>query len=46
MIKTFIYLIKIQNNQKVCFSGFGVGLTWSAIIMDFGMLDFCKTIEM
>ena len=37
---------KIQNNQKVCFSGFGVGLTWSAIIMDFGMLDFCKTIEM
>ena len=29
--------------QKVCFSGFGVGLTWAAIIMDLYPFDFCKT---
>lgn len=29
---------------KVCFSGFGVGLTWGTIIMNLGNLDFCKLI--
>lgn len=33
----------IQKPLKVCFSGFGVGLTWGAIIMDLYKLDFCKT---
>lgn len=32
--------------QKVCFSGFGVGLTWAAIIMDLYPFDFCKTYVM
>ncbi len=29
----------------LCMAGFGVGLTWSSIIMKFGHLDFCKLIE-
>lgn len=34
----------MPEKQKVCFSGFGVGLTWAAIIMDLEPLKFCKTI--
>jgi len=30
---------------KVCFSGFGVGLTWGAISMNIGSLLFCRQIE-
>lgn len=37
---------KMPARQKVCFSGFGVGLTWAAVIMDMFPLDFCKTIDM
>lgn len=37
---------KMQERQKVCFSGFGVGLTWAAILMDLYPLEFCKTLEM
>ncbi len=33
-----------QTEMKVCFSGFGVGLTWGTIIMKLGNLDFCKVI--
>lgn len=33
-------------SYKVCFSGFGVGLTWGAILMDVGPMGFCETIEM
>lgn len=29
----------------VCMAGFGVGLTWSSLVMKFGHLDFCKMIE-
>ena len=36
----------LSKKQKICFSGFGVGLTWAAVIMDLGKLDFCKTFEM
>lgn len=36
---------QMPAKQKVCFSGFGVGLTWAAVIMDLGRLNFCKTIE-
>ena len=32
--------------QKVCFCGFGVGLTWATVVMDLGQLRFCKTIEL
>ena len=30
---------------KVCLSGFGVGLTWGAVSMNLGPVDFCETIE-
>lgn len=33
----------IKHTFKVCFAGFGVGLTWGAILMDIGMMKFCKT---
>lgn len=33
-----------KSELKVCFSGFGVGLTWGTIIMKLGNLDFCKQI--
>lgn len=36
---------EMPEKQKVCFAGFGVGLTWSGIVMDLYPLDFCKTIE-
>ncbi|MBR5964588.1 MAG: ketoacyl-ACP synthase III [Treponema sp.] len=37
---------EMSERQKVCFSGFGVGLTWAAIVMELGKLEFCKTIVM
>lgn len=36
---------EMPAKQKVCFSGFGVGLTWAAVLMDFFPLEFCRTIE-
>lgn len=30
---------------KVCLAGFGVGLTWSSMIMELGKLDFCEMID-
>lgn len=30
---------------SVCLAGFGVGLTWGAMLMDLGPLDFCEMIE-
>ncbi len=33
-----------ESEFKVCFSGFGVGLTWGTVIMKLGNLDFCKLI--
>lgn len=34
-----------DNSYRICMAGYGVGLTWGSIIMDIGMLDFCKIIE-
>ena len=34
-----------KNRLKLCMAGFGVGLTWSAILMDVGPLDFNRVIE-
>lgn len=43
---TFNIGTEIENKSyKLCLSGFGVGLTWGAIIMDIGPLEFCKQIE-
>lgn len=33
-----------KQTFKVCFAGFGVGLTWGAILMDLGLMKFCKTL--
>lgn len=30
---------------RVCLGGFGVGLTWSAMLMELGPLDFCGMID-
>lgn len=34
-----------QERLHVCLSGFGVGLTWGAMLMDLGPLQFCDMIE-
>lgn len=37
---------KLLNNEyKVCLAGFGVGLTWGALVMKLGCLDFCEMTE-
>lgn len=35
----------VAEKLRVCLSGFGVGLTWGAMVMDLGPLDFCEMIE-
>ena len=35
----------LVEKLRVCLSGFGVGLTWGAMLMDLGPLDFCEMIE-
>lgn len=34
-----------QKSLRICFSGFGVGLTWASLLMDIGPLCFCEMIE-
>ena len=34
-----------QGNHRICFSGFGVGLTWISMVMDLGPLDVCKIVD-
>ncbi|MFA6403653.1 MAG: ketoacyl-ACP synthase III [Salinivirgaceae bacterium] len=35
----------IKEKYKICLAGFGVGLTWSSILIDLGNLDFCEIIN-
>ncbi|MBB3693778.1 3-oxoacyl-ACP synthase III family protein [Sphingomonas sp. BK580] len=35
----------LAETLRVCLSGFGVGLTWGAMLMELGPLDFCEMIE-
>ena len=35
----------LGSTMRVCLSGFGVGLTWSAMLMALGPLDFCDMID-
>ena len=38
---------KLEDTSfKMCLAGFGVGLTWSSIVMKVGGMEFCKIIEM
>jgi 3-oxoacyl-[acyl-carrier-protein] synthase-3 len=34
-----------KKQHKLCLSGFGVGLSWAAMIIDIGPLNFCKQIN-
>jgi 3-oxoacyl-[acyl-carrier-protein] synthase-3 len=34
-----------EKRFKICFSGFGVGLTWASFVLDVGPLSFCEMIE-
>lgn len=34
-----------RQSFAVCLAGFGVGLTWSSILMQLGAMDFCETFE-
>jgi 3-oxoacyl-[acyl-carrier-protein] synthase III len=34
-----------QGSHRVCFSGFGVGLTWISMVMDLGPLAVCKIVD-
>jgi len=34
-----------HERLRVCFAGFGVGLTWSALLMELGPLEFCEMID-
>jgi 3-oxoacyl-[acyl-carrier-protein] synthase-3 len=34
-----------SGRVRVCLAGFGVGLTWSAMLMELGGLGFCKIID-
>lgn len=33
------------NTYKMCFAGFGAGLTWSSMLLDIGPLMFCEMID-
>lgn len=35
----------LSNHYKTCLAGFGVGLTWSAILMNLGYMEFVKIVE-
>ena len=35
----------LNEKFSVCLSGFGVGLTWGAIVMSLGKLSFCEFLE-
>jgi 3-oxoacyl-[acyl-carrier-protein] synthase-3 len=34
-----------SGTQRAVFAGFGVGLTWAAMLMQIGKLDFCDLID-
>ena len=35
----------LRSTLKLCLAGFGVGLTWSSMLMQLGALDFCEMID-
>ena len=34
-----------NEEMKICMAGFGVGLTWSSLMMDLGNLNFNKILD-
>ncbi|HEX7642371.1 MAG TPA: ketoacyl-ACP synthase III [Noviherbaspirillum sp.] len=35
----------LDSTMRVCLAGFGVGLTWSSMLMELGPLEFCEMID-
>lgn len=35
----------LRRSMRICFAGFGVGLTWASLLMSVGPLAFCDTID-
>jgi 3-oxoacyl-[acyl-carrier-protein] synthase-3 len=35
----------LQGSHRVCVSGFGVGISWTSMVMNLGPLDVCKIVE-
>jgi 3-oxoacyl-[acyl-carrier-protein] synthase-3 len=35
----------LRRRRRICFAGFGVGLTWCSMLMNVGPLAFCRTLE-
>lgn len=35
----------LNEEFKICLSGFGVGLTWGAMVLNIGKINFCEMIE-
>ncbi len=35
----------LRESLQVCLAGFGVGLTWSSMLLQLGPLDFCEMID-
>jgi 3-oxoacyl-[acyl-carrier-protein] synthase-3 len=35
----------LEGPMQVCLAGFGVGLTWAAMLMELGPLEFCEMID-
>lgn len=35
----------LANTYRVCLAGFGVGLTWGSMLLSFGELAFCESID-
>jgi 3-oxoacyl-[acyl-carrier-protein] synthase-3 len=35
----------VAERLRICFAGFGVGLTWASMLMNVGPLAFCRTVE-
>ncbi len=34
-----------RESLTICFAGFGVGLTWSSMLMKLGPMDFCEMVD-
>jgi 3-oxoacyl-[acyl-carrier-protein] synthase-3 len=46
MAITFNLATRLKNGHlRVCLSGYGVGLTWSSMLMRLGRLSFCEMID-
>ena len=46
MVLTFNLRDRLRSESlRLCLAGFGVGLTWSSMLIDVGPLSFCEMID-